>query len=105
MNTLAAISLADAKIHLKIDDDDEIEDNYIQNLIFTAEGYCEQRINRKLDDVFIDYGQMPKTLRQYILVVMTEMHKNRELTTDRPIKLNPFYDHMIDEFIDYSKGQ
>lgn len=104
MNTLAPIKLADAKIHLKIDDDDEIEDNYIQRLVLTSEAYCEQRINRTLDDVYTDYGYMPQTLIQFIYVVMTEMHSNRQLATDRPVRIHPFYDHLIDEFIDYSKG-
>lgn len=104
MNTLAPLSLADAKMHLKIDDDDEFENNYIQNLIEVATDFCEQRINRSIDDVFTELGYMPKALSQYIFVVMTEMHTNRQLTTTGAVKVNPFYERLIDKYVDYEKG-
>lgn len=104
MNTLAPISLKDAKVHLKIDDDDDVEDAYIQGLILAAEDFCEGRIFRTFDDVFTQYGHLPPVLKSYVLVVMTEMHQNRQLNSDRQIHPNPFYERLIDKYIDYSKG-
>lgn len=104
MNTLAPIKLSDAKVHLKIDDDDDVEDTYIQQLIFAAVDFCEGRIFRTFDEVFTEYGHLPQVLRSYVLVVMAEMHQNRQLNSDRPIHPNPFYERLIDKYIDYSKG-
>lgn len=104
MNTLAAISLKDAMVHLKIDDEDDIENNYIQSLINVAEDLTEQKLFCSIDELFIKHGSMPPTVRQYIFVVMTELYANRQLTTDRPIKVNPFYERLIDKYVDYTKG-
>lgn len=104
MNTLAPIKLSDAKLHLKIDDDDDFEDAYIQQLILAAEDFCEGRIFRTFDDVYTQYGFLPPVLRSYALVVMAEMHANRQLNSERPVNPNPFYERLIDKYVDYSKG-
>lgn len=104
MNTLAPIKLADAKLHLKIDDDDDFEDAHIEQLILAAVDFCEGRIFRTFDDVYTQYGFLPPVLRSYVLVVLAEMHANRQLNTEANIKPNPFYERLIDKYIDYSKG-
>lgn len=104
MNTLAPIKLADAMVHLKIDDEDDIENNYIESLINVAVDLTEQKLHQEIDTLFLNYGYLPPTVRQYILVVMTELHANRQLTTDRPVRVNPFYERLIDKYVDYTKG-
>lgn len=103
-NTLAPLKLSDAKWHLKLDDDDPQEDSYLSVLIGAAEEYCEGIIHRDLDSLYVEQGQMPRAIIDFIWVVAAEMHKQRSLTSDRPVHVNPFYERLIDKYIDYSKG-
>lgn len=66
------VTLAEAKLHLRINSGDGSEDTLIQDLIDTATEYCENYTGKKLAD------GVPKTIKQALLLLIAHWYTNRE---------------------------
>ncbi len=96
------ISLKDMKLHLRVDHDHE--DVYIESLTAAAIALCEARIFRSFTEVRAEYGYLPTPLVSWIKLATLEMYAQRRLATEKPLTMSPFSDHLLDKYIDYSKG-
>ncbi|CAG19769.1 head-tail connector protein [Photobacterium profundum] len=96
------ISLEDMKLHLRVDHDHE--NVYIESLTMAAIALCEGRLFRSFTEVQAEYGYLPTPLVSWIKLATLEMYAQRRLATEKSLTMSPFSDHLLEKYIDYSKG-
>ena len=72
------IELDTIKNHLNIDSSFNDDDNYIMQLEEVAEAIVEKHIDRTLEDIIGEEGEVPKPLLQAILLFIANLYNNRE---------------------------
>lgn len=98
------LTLAKVKVHLKVDDDINDEDDLIEELIRSAVTTCEGRIFRSMDDVKKQYGFIPMPLVSWMKCAITELYQYRSLSKDGRLRNNEYVESLLEPYIDYSKG-
>lgn len=95
------VTLEDAKKHLNVDFDDD--NGYISTLIEVATERIESHLDIKFDDVFDDTDSIPKSIKHAILLLIGELYKNRELTTENSVNELPFtINYLLTNYKNYS---
>ena len=72
------IELETIKNHLNIDSSFNDDDNYIMQLEEVAEAIVEKHIDRTLEDIIGEEGEVPKPLLQAMLLFIANLYNNRE---------------------------
>ena len=69
------VTLAEAKLHLRINPGDTSEDSLIKDLITAAREFCENYTGKELvgENVVV-----PKTVKQALLLLIAHWYNNRE---------------------------
>lgn len=78
------LTLRDLKLHLRLDEDDHEEDEYLASLLETAKAILENECRRKFDDA------IPPPIRHAALLLIGHFYENREATSDRTLTELPF---------------
>ena len=72
------IELETIKNHLNIDSSFNDDDNYIMQLEEVAEAIVEKHIDRTLEGIIGEEGEVPKPLLQAMLLFIANLYNNRE---------------------------
>lgn len=74
------VSLAEAKLHLRINPGDSSEDGLIKDLITASREYCENYTSKALvgTDEDGEPVDVPKTIKQALLLLIAHWYTNRE---------------------------
>lgn len=72
------VDLQTIKNHLNIDSSFIDDDNYIMQLEEVAEAIVEKHIDRSLEDIIGEEGEVPKPLLQAMLLFVANLYNNRE---------------------------
>ena len=82
-------TLAETKMHLRVDHDDE--DSYIAGLIDAAEAAV-------LD--YLDVEELPDAgpVMAAVLLLVGAVYENREALTDRPMAGNPLFERLLNPY-------
>jgi len=72
------ITLAELKAHLRIEEDDDLEDELLSKYGEAAEKSVEHMLNRTWADIYDTYGEVPADLQCAILSLAAHLYKNRE---------------------------
>lgn len=67
------VTLAEAKLHLRINPGDDSEDGLIKDLITAAREFCENYTGKELANV-----EVPKTIKQALFLLIAHWYNNRE---------------------------
>lgn len=73
---MAIVTLAEAKLHLRVDQD--TEDSVITIYMAAAEEYIEKYINRTIPNKNLPAGSVPAPIRAACLLLIGDMYQNRE---------------------------
>ena len=91
------VSLDEAKKHLNVSFDDDNE--YISTLICVA----SERIESHIDKKFEEFEVIPMSIKHAVLLLVGELYKNRELTTESSVNELPFtIDYLLTNYKNYS---
>lgn len=98
---LPAVSLASAKLHLRIDHSDE--DALVSALIISATQLAEHElqvgiITRTGTAGFGGIDDVPEVIKQWILVHIGYWYANREAASDSNIQPLPYVGRLLDPF-------
>lgn len=99
---LPAVTLEEAKQHLRIDYSDE--DTLITSLIIAATQMAEHEIQRPIITRESNTGfgdtsaDVPASVRQWILLHIGAMFENREFATDRQIEPINTFSRLLDPY-------
>lgn len=84
------ITIDEIKLHLREDPGEDPElDTEIVNMYQAAIEYCEMYINKPIQ------GELPKTLRSAILLIIGDLYSNREAQGNRPFNENTFVERLL----------
>ena len=72
------ITLGEARKQCNIDEDFNLDDNYLLSLIEVAENAVSKNINRPLYACVGQDGLLPPTIRHQILLLVANFYENRE---------------------------
>lgn len=72
------IELEDIKKHLNLDEDYTDDDSYLVYLESVAEQLVEKHIDKTLEDMIAEEGEVPKPLLQAMLLMIGNFYDNRE---------------------------
>ena len=72
------IELEDIKKHLNLDEDYTDDDSYLVYLESVAEQLVEKHIDKTLEDMIAEEGEVPKPLLQAMLLMIGNCFDNRE---------------------------
>jgi len=89
------LTLESCKAQCRIEGDDE--DDLLTIYAEAAEETIFTRINRTYDECIEEYSEMPAPLKYCMLVLVAQMYKYRELTTQDAINRVPgtFWDQLL----------
>ncbi|WP_353618339.1 head-tail connector protein [Paracidovorax avenae] len=89
----ALLTLADAKLHCRIDDD--AEDLAIQAIVDAATAAVADYLNMDLDDVDSD---APAPVKSAALLLVADLYANREASSERPLVRNPTFALLLNPY-------
>ena len=99
---VVAVTLADAKHHLRVEINDD--DTLIESLCMAATQMAEHVLQRALisrGDV-VGYGDspadVPNAIRQWMLLQIGHLYENRESASKFKVEALPFVDRLLDPF-------
>lgn len=96
------ITLDEAKKHLNIDDFWKDDDQYIEDLILVAQKAVENDIKYSLAETINEYGTIDMPLKQAILLMVGQLYRNRELSSELTFKELPkAYDYLLQPYRNY----
>ena len=96
------VSLDDAKRHLNIDSWFEDEDALIEDLILVSQKAVENDIKYSLEETLNEYGQLDMPLKQAILLMVGQLYRNREVSSELTFKEVPkAYDYLLQPYRNY----
>lgn len=72
------IELEDIKKHLNLDEDYTDDDSYLVYLESVAEQLVEKHIDKTLEEMIAEEGEVPKPLLQAMLLMIGNFYDNRE---------------------------
>jgi hypothetical protein len=100
----AYVSLEEARKHLNIEPDFTDDDDYITDLIESAELVVEKDICTPLSEIEAVEGRIPPPLKRAILLLVGTFYASRETEAYGVLvsKL-PAYNHIIGLYRDYSR--
>lgn len=78
------IDLQSLKNHLNIDSSFNDDDAYIESLEEVAEEIVQKHIDKSLDDIIGEEGELPKPLLQAIKLIVANLYDNRESVAYTP---------------------
>lgn len=91
------LSLNEAKKHLNVGFEED--DEYISTLICVA----SERIESHIDKKFEEFNEIPKSIKHAVLLLVGELYKNRELTSESSVNELPFtIDYLLTNYKNYS---
>jgi len=79
------VELNRLKKHLNLDSNFTEDDDYIEFLEGVAEDLIQTHIDRKLDEIIAEKGELPKPLLHAILLFVGNMYENRESIAYAPV--------------------
>lgn len=92
-----SISLADAKLHLRVDHDDE--DAAITAMIGAAEQAAADYLNiASLSELEDSNADIPQPVMAAVLMLVGALYMNRESQSDRPIIENRLFTRLLDPY-------
>jgi len=103
---LAAVSLSDAKAHLRVEINDE--DALISAICLAVTQIAEHMLQKALISRgdLVGYGDspddIPKAIRQWMLLYIGHYYENRESSTSFKVEALPFADRLLDPFRTWS---
>lgn len=103
---VAAVSLSDAKAHLRVESNDE--DALISAICLAVTQIAEHTLQKALisRDGIVGYGgspdDVPKAIRQWLLLQIGHYYENRESSTSFKVEGLPFADRLLDPFREWT---
>lgn len=108
------IPLSSIKKQLRIELDDDSQDDELLELTDAAIDMVEQQLNRKLypDQVAIDADEnatstaliMPASIRRAVLMALTDLYENRGATSYNTLNKNPVFEQLISSYRVFPNG-
>ena len=87
------LTLAETKLHLRVDHDDE--DVLIQALMVTATAACADFLNMPAADLVV---AVPAPVKSAALLLVGNLYENRESMGDRPYSKNPTFEALLNPY-------
>lgn len=84
---MSILTLAEAKIHLRVDQ--STEDTTIQIYIDAATEYVENFLNRQVPGMNESPQYIPSSIKSAALLIVGDLYENREGAGEKDIKENP----------------
>ena len=87
------LTLAETKLHLRVDHDDE--DALIEALMATATAACADYLNMPAADLVV---AVPAPVKSAALLLVGTLYENRESMGDRPYSKNPTFEALLNPY-------
>ena len=87
------LTLAETKLHLRVDHDDE--DALIAALMATATAACADYLNMEAADLV---GAVPAPIKSAALLLVNDLYANREAQSDRQFYKNPTFENLLNPY-------
>lgn len=87
------LTLTEAKLHLRVDHDDE--DALIGALMTTATAACADFLNMEAADLVV---AVPAPIRSAALLLVGTLYEQRESQGDRPYNRNPTFEALLNPY-------
>ena len=87
------LTLAETKLHLRVDHDDE--DVLIEALMATATAACADFLNMPAADLVV---AVPAPVKSAALLLVGNLYENRESMGDRPYSKNPTFEALLNPY-------
>lgn len=99
------IDLEMIKKHLNIDADYTDDDKYLVYLYGVAESIVERHIDKELEDIIAEQGEIPKPLVHCILLLIGNLYDNREsIAYGTPTEIPMTLQYLLSSYRDYSNA-
>ena len=100
----SAVTLEEAKAHLRVDSYDE--DSLITSLCLAVTQMCEHELQRPIvsregDEGFGDVEHVPAAIKQWILHEVGHLYEQRQSTVTGSMSRMPWIDALLDPFRRY----
>lgn len=104
---LPAVTLAEAKAHLRVEHD--ADDAVIASMVLACTQMCEHEIHhgiidrtdasgKAVDGFAASVEKVPQTLKQWVLLHTAVMYENRAAAAPTDLKPSPFLGALLDPF-------
>lgn len=87
------LTLAETKLHLRVDHDDE--DALIAALMATATAACADYLNMPAADLVV---AVPAPIKSAALLLVGDLYANREAQGDRQFYKNPTFENLLNPY-------
>jgi len=87
------LTLAETKLHLRVDHDDE--DVLIEALMTTATAACADYLNMEAADLVV---AVPAPVKSAALLLVGNLYEQRESQSDRMLYKNPTYEALLNPY-------
>ena len=87
------LTLAETKLHLRVDHDDE--DVLIEALMATATAACADFLNMPAEDLVV---AVPAPVKSAALLLVGTLYEQRESQGDRPYNRNPTFEALLNPY-------
>lgn len=87
------LTLAETKLHLRVDHDDE--DVLIEALMATATAACADYLNMPAADLVV---AVPAPIKSAALLLVGTLYEQRESQGDRPYNKNPAFEALLNPY-------
>ena len=87
------LTLAETKLHLRVDHDDE--DVLIEALMATATAACADYLNMEAADLVV---AVPAPVKSAALLLVGTLYEQRESQGDRPYNKNPAFEALLNPY-------
>lgn len=99
------IELEDIKKHLNLDADYTDDDSYLVYLESVAEQLVEKHIDKTLEDMIAEEGEVPKPLLQAMLLMIGNFYDNREsISYGNAIEVPNTLQYILSMYRDYDNS-
>ena len=87
------LTLAETKLHLRVDHDDE--DALIAALMATATAACADYLNMEAADLVV---AVPAPVKSAALLLVGTLYEHRESVSERPFSKNPAFEALLNPY-------
>ena len=99
------IDLETIKKHLNLDDDYTDDDNYLEHLEGVAEQVVEKHIDKTLEEIIAEEGEVPKPLLQAMLLIIGNFYDNREsVAYNQVVEVPKTLEYILNMYRDYNNA-